>query len=984
MPVKLINGIAAGSDQDVGLRRAGGQRWRAFFGDTLVYGSIPGGDCPRITTDAADPIVISEGQKTTFKVCLDRQPKGVVELTVSFKDNPRNPVELADTPAVPDNAVKVAGIYYLPRSEEEAGLLRLIEQINQANPEDPPTTVEEFWIQRESPNPPPRFVVSEFVSTLVFTPTDYECKTVTLQAIDVPDVTDLYTMLCITGPPGEVVNSITRRVHVRNDDMLTPRLEVNKTSLELGTGGDIDDFGVRLTARPSADVTVAFSELTNATINRESLTFKTFDWGVIRTITVTSGDNVGMETLSLTPSGGGVDVTPATIDIDVVTKTQVAVSPDSLTMLEGETKEVQVRVTNAPDSYSVIVRVDEISPLIYAGPQVLTFTDSRTQTVRVTALRDVLSGDQDGVAQVRFILSGAGDDFTKVLPVRVVNTSTTPLLAVAPTYLPMDSESVADVTVKLTERPSGEVAVSASVPRAVASVSPNRATFDRDNWNTAQEFEVTAVELVAGDDDALGELVFTSSMGGAVDEAIVSIVVTPLTSLENSLIVSASAVSVVAGMTTQVQASLDRAPVTSYSLGQPTYGTVSVAVASSDADVTVSPATLSFDGTNWKTPVAVTIDATSASAMDTATVQLTPSGGNSNGVTRNVAVTVVAAAATVLPTFQRKGRGQTLVPGGPYVRESYVLSSAPAAAIDVQVRAATVSEIMGAGYGYASNPIVLQGDPVTLGFDGSNYSAGLVLAYRAISQVNQPFGFIRYEAANGSLSSDTGLISLPLLVAGGGEEGGEEEVEVVVEISPLFSTSAVSIVEGESAIVGISLSARPQGAITVQVVERSKRLSTSGASLAFTPQNWHIPQNVTLMALITQATAARSFDIYAYASGTNASSEPAVMRVSVTAPAVIRMSTLGLKVTFASSTRPSEDPRYRYRRAYVTWTDPTGDPQHPFRVNLDGGPSNAHFERTQVTGTAYTRDMYSGFAYTVVVSTDPAVGVSDTLTFTVP
>ena len=928
MPTKLINGLAAGSDQDVGLQCFGGRRWRAYFGDTLVYGAIPEGDCPRITTDATDPIVVSEGEKTTFKVCLDRQPKGVVELTVQFMDHPRNPVELADTPAVPDNAVEVAGFFYVPRSADEAFLFNLINSINEANPDEPPLTVEQYYVQFVEGAPaPPRFVVSEFVSTLIFTPTDYECKTVTLQAIDVPDVTDLYTVLTITGPPGEVVNSITRRVHVRNDDMLVSRLEVNRTSLELGTGGDVDFFSTRLTARPSADVTVAFSELTNATIDRESLTFRTHDWGALRTITVTSGDKVSMETLTLTPSGGGVDVTPATVDINIVAKPQVSISPDSLTLLEGETKEVQVRVANAPDSYSVIVRVDEISPLIYAGPQVLTFTDSRTQIVRVTALEDVLSGSQDGAAQVRFILSGAGDDFTKVLPVAVVNIGASPLLAAAPTYLPMDAESTAPVTVKLTNRPYADVTVRATLPTRAGTLSASELTFTRDNWNTAQELIVTAVALAAGANDVLAELKLVGSGGGVADTATVSVLVASTAANQVSLVVLDSAVTLPAGTAGQVGVQLSGPPYSSFSLGQGVGSTVTVAISSDDAaKVAVSPASMTFDVDDWNTPKDVMLTAATSTSDDTATITLTPSGMGSDGVARQIAVNVTGVAAdaptpTALPVFRHKTRRPVMDPGGPYVRGQYVLSRAPDEPVVMRFTVATAEQLRERGQTFTTNPIVLQGEPVTLRFDADNYNDGLVLSTRADADAAQRFSILRYEVIEGG----------PLWVTRikpDGEYVGFFALGIRAEdlndVHPIFHASAISMSENETVTVGVSLELRPNNNITVRVTEQSTLLSVGGAMLTFTPQNWNIAQNITLMGLTPPTGATmRRFNVYAHASGQGASPEPAVLEVEVLS-ASTQDAPLRLAVTFGAIVPdpPGVTRSETFREAFLTWEGP--------------------------------------------------------------
>ena len=860
----LINGIAAGSDQNVGLLRMGAQRYRAYLGEILVYGerdsAFPSG-IGKILTSAASPIVLAEGRQTSFTVQLDRQPPASTRLNITLAEHPRNPITLV--------------------------------------------TAARLRFTRGNWNTP---------------------QTVTIGAKDDSDVTDFYTSLTITGPANRVSNSVTRQVRVVNNDVLTPRLELSESALELGTGGDTDSFTARLTLAPTSTVTVAFSELANATTNPTSLTFGVTDWNAPQTVEVTSGADTGTETLTLTPSGGGVDGVAKTVDISIVTQASVFVSPDSLTLLEGETKELRVRVMNAPENYVVIVRVDENSPYIYAGPQLLTFTDARDQTVRVSAFRDVLQGSEDAMAQVRFILSGGGDNFTKLLPVHIVNTNTTPLLAVTPTYLPMDGGTQATVEVQLTTRPYGDATVEVSLPTSVGTVSPAQLTFTRDNWDTAQEVTVSAVTLDAGAEDVVGELSFVGSGGGLADVATVSVLVASTGAGQNSLVVLDSAVTLPAGTAGQVGVQLSGPPVASVSLGQPTFGTVDVAVASDDsAKVSVSPASLTFDENDWNTPKDVTLTAAASTSDDAATITLTPSGAGSDGVARQIAVSVTGVAAdaptpTALPSLRYKTSRPLMEPGGPYVRGQYVLSSAPAEPVKMSVTVATSAQLRETGYTFTTNPIVLEDEPVTLLFNESNYSDGLILATRALATAKQRFAILRYEVTEGG----------PLLVRRSRAEGEsvgfialDINAEDLNDVRPRFHASGISMSEGESVTIGVSLRVRPSNPITVRVVEQSALLSVSGAALNFTPQNWNVPQNITLMAQSATSRTTRNFNIYAYASGQDASPDPAVLSVEVLGGATAD-APLNLAVTFGAIVPdpPGVMRSEAFREVFLTWEGP--------------------------------------------------------------
>ena len=844
----LINGIAAGSDQNVGLLRMGAQRYRAYLGEILVYGERDSAFPPgigKILTSAASPIVLAEGRQTSFTVQLDRQPPASTRLDITLAEHPRNPITLV--------------------------------------------TAARLRFTRGNWNTP---------------------QTVTIGANDDSDVTDFYTSLTITGPANRVSNSVTRQVRVVNNDVLTPRLELSESTLELGSSGDTDSFTARLTLAPTSTVTVAFSELANATTSPTSLTFGVTDWNTPQTVEVTSGADTGTETLTLTPSGGGVDGVAKTVDINVVTQALVSVSPDSLTLLEGETKELRVRVMNAPENYVVIVRVDENSPYIYAGPQLLTFTDARDQTVRVTALRNVLQGSEDAMAQVRFILSGGGDNFTKLLPVHIVNTSAAPLLAVAPTYLPMDGGTQATVEVELTSRPYGDATVEVSLPASVGTVSPAQLTFTRDNWDTSQEVTVSAVTPAAGAEDIVGELSFVGSGGGLADVAAVSVLVASTAAKQNSLVLSSGAVSVAAGMSGQVEARLNNPPVAQVTLGQPAFGTVTVAAVSDNANVVVTPASLTFDGDDWDTPQDVMLAADIGAEGETATVTLTPSGDGSDGTAKTVTVTVAAAE---LPYLRRKFQSnvRTLVPGGPYVEELHVLSTQPVAPVAVRVTKASAADLRAVKFPTTINPIVLQGDPVTLAFDENNYDDGLPLSARALADTDQSFGLLKYEAPAGKLSSDSGFILLDIAP------------EDLNEVRPRFRATGISMSEGESLTIGVQLEIQPDNPITVRVVEQSALLSVSGTMLNFTPQNWNVPQNITLMAQSATSRTTRNFNIYAYASGQGASSDPAVLPIEVLPGSTVD-APLNLAVTFGAIVPdpPGVMRSEAFREVFLSWEGP--------------------------------------------------------------
>ena len=102
-------------------------------------------------------------------------------------------------------------------------------------------------------------------------------------------------------------------------------------------------------------------------------------------------------------------------------------------------------------------------------------------------------------------------------------------------------------------------------------------------------------------------------------------------------------------------------------------GTVTVGIASDNADVTVSPASLSFDATNWRQAKTVTVSATEDNdgVADRAVLTHSASGGGYDGVSGTLAVLVTngTAPANCGPSNNGFIAGCVWITGGPAVTE---------------------------------------------------------------------------------------------------------------------------------------------------------------------------------------------------------------------------------------------------------------------------------------------------------------------------
>ncbi len=128
--------------------------------------------------------------------------------------------------------------------------------------------------------------------------------------------------------------------------------------------------------------------------------------------------------------------------------------------------------------------------------------------------------------------------------------------------------------------------------------------------------------------------------------------------------------------------------------------------------------------------------------------------------------------------------------------------------------------------------------------------------------------------------------SLTHAASGGGYGGVSAEVRVSVadndEPSLIVSESSLSIDEGGGASYTVALGAAPAGAVAVSVaVSEGAGVSVSPASLAFTADDWSMPQAVTVSALEDDDIADESGSLTHAASGGGYGGVSAEVRVSV-------------------------------------------------------------------------------------------------------
>ena len=196
----------------------------------------------------------------------------------------------------------------------------------------------------------------------------------------------------------------------------------------------------------------------------------------------------------------------------------IEVSSSKLTMMEGQSEEINVKLSSAP-SGSVNVSLSSSHPdQITIDPRAITFTStnySDNVKVTITSLMDDDSDDLTG-ASITLTASGGGyDDVSHQVTVNVDDiTLTDPTIEINPDQVSIDEGETESFAVTLSERPTSDVTITISeFENSDFTRSPESLTFTSSNFDQSQTVEIALSEDDDAEDD-LGTLTLTANGGG--------------------------------------------------------------------------------------------------------------------------------------------------------------------------------------------------------------------------------------------------------------------------------------------------------------------------------------------------------------------------------------------------------------------------------------------------------------------------------------
>jgi hypothetical protein len=468
-----------------------------------------------------------------------------------------------------------------------------------------------------------------------------------------------------------------------------------------------------------------------------------------------------------------------------------------------------------------------------ADPMAMTFTPenwSTPQTVTVTAVDD-LAAEGTHSSTIMLTATSADPEFDAIpiAPITITITDNeTAAVIVTPTAgsVSVSETGTADTyTVALTSKPTAAVTITL-VTDAQADATPKTLTFTPDNWNTPQTVAVTAVDDAVAEGSHPGTIGHTAT---SADAAYGGIAIAPLT----VNIADNDAAGLAIGQSGSSTSVVEGGFGDTFTVALTSRPTAAVTVTlATGMQLAVSPLTLTFTSDNWNAPQTVNVTAVNdpvAEGSHSATVTYTVSGDDPMyaGLAGTAASVAIADNDTAGVLVAPSGGWTALAEGGVADTYAVVLTSRPAA--DVVVSLTPGSQATASVATLTFTPadwnipqtvtLTALDDLVT---EGSHTGAVTHTATSADPSYN---GVVVADVVAGIADNETaGVLITPTDGATAVGEGGA------------MDTYSVVLISKPTADVTVTMAGLPQ-------------LSVTPLTLTFTPDNWNVPQTVTVAAV---------------------------------------------------------------------------------------------------------------------------------------
>lgn len=775
---------------------------------------------------SASSLTITEGGTGTFNVHLAAQPQGTVTVTLASTD----PGAATPSPATltfttinyaADQTVTVTGVQDPDLVNESAtvsvaatgfltknvGVAVTDEDVQDIQVSTAALTVTEgltaTFTVRLAFQPAANVTVTVASSnaaaatvapaSLTFTPANYNtAQTVTVTGVNDANLTDESSTITVASAG---LSSKTVATTITDDDV--QNITVSTSSLTVTEGGT-GTFTVRLTAQPSANVTVNLSSSNTAaaTAAPASLTFTSVNYNVAQTVTVTgvSDLNTVGETATITAASAGLASQQVAVTVNDDDVQALVVSTTSLSVTEGMTRTFTVNLAFQPSANVSVTVSSSNATAAGVSPATLTFTSvnyAMPQTVTVTGTSDVNLTNESATVTV-----ASASIPSQTVAVTVTDDDVQDL-TVSASALTVTEGATGTFTVRLAFQPSADVTVTLSSSNAAgATVTPATMTFTTANYATAQTATVSGVSDV--NLTAETATVSVASVGLATK----TVAVTVNDDDVQGLTLSTTALTLPEGGTGTFTVRLDYQP----------SANVSVTVSSSNTlSATTAPATLTFTSANYATPQTVTVNGVEDVNLvnDAVTITVASAGVPSK-------IVAVTATDNDVQDLTLSASALTVNEGGTGTF-TVRLAFQPAASVTVNVASTATATATAA--------------PTTLTFTTANYATPQTVTVTGVEDVNVATDSAQINVSSAGLTTKVVAVTAP-----------DNDTQAIA-----LTRTFVEIGEGASTSVGVSLAFQPSGNVTVSLSTSSTTYAGIGTtSMTFTPANWNVAQNVTI------------------------------------------------------------------------------------------------------------------------------------------
>ncbi len=656
-------------------------------------------------------------------------------------------------------------------------------------------------------------------TSLTFTTSTWStAQTVTVSAGQDDDAVDDTATLTHTASGGDYAGETADLPVTVNDDesvgiVLTP------TSLNPNEGGT-PTYTVVLSSAPTATVTVTIGGTagTDLTLDTTSLTFTTSTWETAQTVTVTVGSDADAvdDTATLTHTATGGDYAGETADLPVTVNDDesvgIVLTPTSLSPNEGGTPTYTVVLSSEPTATVTVTIGGTAGTDLTLDKTSLTFTTltwGTAQTVTVTVGSDADAADD--TATLTHTASG-GDYAGAAADVLVtVSDDESVGLVLSKTSLNPGEGGNESYTVALSSQPTASVTVTiGGTSRTDLTLSTMSLTFSTSTWGTARTVTVSAGQDADATDDT-ATLTHTAT-GGDYAGATADVLVTVSDDESVGLVLSKSSLTPGEGSSASYTVKLS---------SQPSASVTVTITGTSGTDLTLNTSSLTFSTSTWGTVQTVTVSAgeDADAADDEATLTHTASGGDYEGKTAELSVTV---DDDELVGVELSASSLTPSEGG---SASYTvkLSTQPSASVTVTITGTTGTD--------------LSLDTTSLTFTTSDWGTAQTVTVSAgeDADATDDEATLTHTASGGDYAGATAELSVTV----------DDDESVGVELS----ASSLTPSEGGSASYTVKLSTQPSASVTVTITGTTGTdLSLDTTSLTFTTSDWGTAQTVTVSA----------------------------------------------------------------------------------------------------------------------------------------